>query len=279
MRSLDAALFILEQLPERLGPVLVQELGSAESTDLLGIAVLRRKYKLVPFAVGKHSIPSLAVEVVGTDGSSIKGETPGVSLLVTSVSTEEDGPNEIKALKDPLVPEEEEQAKTVTLLIAALVLAAILAAGVIFYFIKKSMPSSLRKMIQLTPAERALLDLELLASSNLLSEGQAKQFFTTLSEIIRRYLGLRYHILALEMTSTELTSIIKTQARENGNVLTSLTSLLSVCDLVKFAKLIPPTEKGDEGIESARSIVQITRDDVAKENEGGSDSAVRKDGA
>jgi hypothetical protein len=181
---------------------------------------------------------------------------------VLSVAPTEEGPDELRALKDLIVPPEEKRLLWPWLIGTALLLIALLVT--IWILLRKRAPASVRELMRLTPAQRALKDLDKLLKSGLLYDGNFKQFYSDLADIARRYLGLRYHIMALEMTTTEL--LTKLKESKNSRRLAAagiLGSLLEVCDLAKFAKLHPLVEEGEDGIEISRNIVIKTRDDAA----------------
>jgi hypothetical protein len=112
-----------------------------------------------------------------------------------------------------------------------------------------------------------LQDIELLIQSRLLQSGRFRQFFTELADIIRRYLGLRYHVKALEMTSTELYREMERTWRDETTWLDNLSGLLATCDLVKFARFNPPGDEGISGVNTAVEIVEYTRDDIEPHGE------------
>ena len=85
-----------------------------------------------------------------------------------------------------------------------------------------------------------------------------KEFYTSLSEITRRYLGRRYRFDALEMTSEELLR----EARSIGwdaPLLRSLAESAAESDGVKFAKMQPGQAARHDALERARQLVLDTR--------------------
>ncbi len=265
VRAAGAAAIRIEPLPVEAGELLLEELGSQEGVDLLGARVLRRRYRVIPFAVGRRALPAAAVSVVAADGSALEASTPALELRVLSVAPGESGPEAIVSLKPPLPRPGEGRGEALWpwLVLAGLVLAV--GAATTLLLLRRT-PRSLKELMLLTPAERALRELEELANSRLLLWGQVKQYYSALADSVRRYLALRFRITALEMTSSEL---LESLSRLDGGagaafVVPQLQPLLETCDLVKFARLEPPRERGAEGIATAREIITLTRDDAEK---------------
>lgn len=266
VRALAANSITIAEMPAVSGDLIIQGSEMEERRDLLGIKIVRRTIRCVPFAVGSFTIPELAVEIIGKDGKSFKTTSPTALLLVHSIAAAEEGPDAVKGLKGIIAPQEKDTTVNTFMFIALIIVLLAIGAVGTWYFLFRRTPASVRQLLKLTPAQRALKDLSELMSSELLRKGRIKQFYTELADIVRRYLGLRYHIMALEMTSTELCVEMAGSWEEDGMEVIPLSQLLESCDLVKFAKFQPPQTKGAEGIETARKIVITTRDDLQTED-------------
>jgi hypothetical protein len=256
--SLQASKINVGKFPEAFSDIQILSSEDFDEINLLGARVFKRTVRFVPFAVEDISLPQLDVEVITDDGSSFKTATPPLTISVASVAGEE-GPQEFIGLKDiESVPEE----TSPVLWIVVSVILVLIALAAALYFLRKRLPSSVERLVKLTPAQRALQDLDALMNSGMLQSGRFKQFFTELANIIRRYLGLRYHVTALEMTSTELYREMERTWRDETSRLDNLSGLLGTCDLVKFARFTPPEDEGVNGVKTAAEIVEITRDDI-----------------
>jgi hypothetical protein len=249
------------------GPVLYQLKNAEEKQDLLGALVAHRTYNAIPFTVGGQTIPSVPVKIVMRDGSEIDLVSPPALLTVLSVAPGETGPTAVAALKGLLrYPPRLGQSLPWFWIIIALLLIAAGSAALIA--LNRRTPTTLRKLMRLSPAERALRELDALAASTLLADGRVKEFYTELSDITRRYLGMRFRLPALEMTTTELNAALREPLRIFDFSLPRLPELLQIADLVKFAKFTPPNSLGGDLIDAAREIVMITRDDLSQRTLG-----------
>jgi hypothetical protein len=241
--------------------ILFQQQKSEEKQNLLGMLVARQTYTAIPFSVGEHKIPQVPVKVIMRDGSEIDLITPPVFVTVLSVAPKPVGPDKIAAIKGLLHHQAATERQFPWLwVIAGIMLIAAGATAVIA--LNRRTPAGVRKLLRLSPAERALQELDHLAGSSLLTDGKVKEFYSELSEILRRYLGLRFRVTALEMTTSELCAALREPLKIFDYSLPKLPALLQTADLVKFAKLEPQAETGMESIDAAREMVMITRDDV-----------------
>jgi len=101
-------------------------------------------------------------------------------------------------------------------------------------------------------------ELDSLAQRTWLRDGRFKLFFTELSEILRRYLQNRYGHPALDWTSFEILEALERHNEPDSAERSRLAKIFEVCDLVKFAKWVPPEGMGEQGLEEARRFVDAT---------------------
>jgi heterodisulfide reductase subunit C len=87
--------------------------------------------------------------------------------------------------------------------------------------------------------------------------GLDKLYYTQLTDVLREYLSQRFTIQAMEMTSNE----ILTALRSKGDalpVIEKLKQIFSVSDMVKFAKRQPTIEENESSLVNAFFSVQET---------------------
>jgi hypothetical protein len=106
--------------------------------------------------------------------------------------------------------------------------------------------------------QTALEALTALESQGLPARGRLKEFHLELSGILRRYLGDRYGILGLDMTSEELYQTLARLPTE-GLSLNDLTWVCTQGDLAKFAKAAPTVEDCRQALQLVRQLVLRTR--------------------
>ncbi|WP_010230795.1 hypothetical protein [Gillisia marina] len=159
------------------------------------------------------------------------------------------------------------------------VLGILILAGVAFYFIrrKKKRDAAIK---ELPPYERALFELEQLDKSHLLENRQTKEYYSKLTEAVRRYIEDEVHLRAMESTTSELIHFLEIK-KETGELklseqtITDLQVILQRADLAKFANTKPDiiTAKSDRSkiehviIDTKAAIPEPTEEELLKDEE------------
>lgn len=143
------------------------------------------------------------------------------------------------------------------------ILLVLLLAAVAWYVIKRMREK--RSLIpfkkpepQLPPHEQAIKELDAIKASKIWQQGRNKEYYTMITDTLRRYIVGRFGINAMEMTSAEILEMIQrnTEAR---SVYDSLAQILSLADFVKFAKLVPLPDENDLSLMNAYLFVNQTK--------------------
>lgn len=223
-----------------------------------------RTYLLTVFDSGYYVIPPVTVKYKSNpkDSFSIAQSEP---MLLTVKSLEIDTAAGIKPIKDPLTMPFQLKEILKELLIGAGVLA--LVAGVILYLsLKKKKPAIIKRFIRkVPPHETALNKLRELEEKKLWQQGQVKQYYSELSEIIRAYIEGRYSIPALESTSDEIMERLDITGI-NGKLREDLRQMLQASDLVKFAKANPLPDEHVRYLMVCYDFVKTTRTEEQPQN-------------
>ncbi len=107
------------------------------------------------------------------------------------------------------------------------------------------------------PQEVALEELDQLRDQRLFQSGHLKEYYSSLSEIIRRYIEGRFEIAALESTSFQLLREMEAKITD-GNLRSVLQNLLEDADLAKFAKQQPDQDTCQRDLEKGYVFVRKT---------------------
>ncbi len=180
------------------------------------------------------------------------------SLLLYSATVPVDTLQGFKDITNPLdVPFNIQE-----LLPYVLLFFTIVGLGLALYFWikkrKKKQPEVKKEPIVIEPAHIiALKELESLKAKRLWQQGQIKNYYIELTDIIRRYLHLRFNIDATEMTTEEILHALRLTDCNNES-LTAITRLLRLADLVKFAKAQPLENEHEDAYKQAFIFIEIT---------------------
>ncbi|WP_280743136.1 MULTISPECIES: hypothetical protein [unclassified Parabacteroides] len=114
---------------------------------------------------------------------------------------------------------------------------------------------------KLPPHEQAIKDLDQIKQQKLWQQGRNKEYYTLITDTLRRYIVERFDINAMEMTSGEILDIIRKES-EADSVYKNLKQILNLSDFVKFAKWSPLPDENDLSMMNAYLFVNQTKQAV-----------------
>ena len=136
----------------------------------------------------------------------------------------------------------------------------VIAIGLFVYlkWLRKGELPLMPKKKRLPPYEEAMLHLEQLKQKQLWQAGQDKAYFTELTDILRVYIDRRFGINAVEMTSSQIIEVLRTN-EETRAVNSLLNSILEVADFVKFANMRTLPDDNETAYQRALNFVNETK--------------------
>ncbi len=214
-----------------------------------------REYVLSIYTTGTHVIPPMKV-MFRSEGAEEWGvtESPQVPVEVMSVLDGDD--RDIKDLKG-ILRVQGSLSRGIFTLISLLGLVAVL-----LILWKRKFASEGEAAVLLTAHEIALEELRRLKAMDLPGKGQVKEYYTRLSDIVRRYLENRFSYRAPEMTTEEFLEFVSGSSRLEQRHKELLGDFLSKCDMVKFAKYGPTPIESVDSFKAAESLVEQTKEEV-----------------
>ncbi|OGS34309.1 MAG: hypothetical protein A2293_13540 [Elusimicrobia bacterium RIFOXYB2_FULL_49_7] len=209
------------------------------------------EYRLTVFKLGKVQIPSL--KVMNSSDTADAHITEPVEVIVKKVTV---------ADTSDIVDNYGQENLGYGPFFYLIILATLLVLGLGVYWLDRRFR---KKKTELTAATKIVLppevqfekELAALLAERLPEKGEIKAFYLKLSEILRRYLGARYHFYALESTTTELLAALQL-VNIDGPILRQVEKFCDMNDPVKFAKWIPPVSECETLIVLTREIVNKT---------------------
>ena len=146
-----------------------------------------------------------------------------------------------------------------------------------WYFIKWAMHRKKGGELQMAevekrPAEEVALEkLDRIKAEKIWQEGKVKEYQTELTDVIREYIGRRYEVKSTEKTSDETLRELKPLMAEQKELFERLRKMLSLADLVKFAKWHTTPDENESALLTAYDFVNETTaapaEDEQKEEE------------
>jgi len=214
-------------------------------------------YVISVFDTGTFVIPPFPVAYFPTDslGDYKLIEASAITIYVESVIQDE--ARELRDVKPPIdIPYD--YFLLFSVLAAVILIGALVYFGYRLYQKRKETGYLIRPPEPPRPAhEIAFVALEELLKKDLVAQGLLKEFYSEISEIIRRYIEGRFFIPALEETSSEILRELNGQEIEVV-LLQDIKGFLELSDLVKFAKYKPGDKENQKIVVLARQFIEKT---------------------
>jgi len=110
---------------------------------------------------------------------------------------------------------------------------------------------------RLLPHQKAMKEIEQIKADKMVTSENAKEYYTKLTDTLRKYIEERYGFSAMEMTSSEIISRLTDTGDQQG--LDELRQLFMTADLVKFAKYSTMINENDANLVSAIDFINQTK--------------------
>ena len=226
-------------------------------------ALWKRTYTLIQFDSGSYHIPRQKVMV---NGSPIFTDSLKIEVFSVEVDTLKQPLHPIK----PIINIDKNTSGWWRPYLLFIALVALLITLYIIYGRAKKRIEEWRK--KLPPFDRAIQELQALEASQLKNQEEYKEYYSSLTAIVRNYLEEEANINALESTSTQLIQKLEL-LRTSGSLdlqsktITNLRQVLETADLVKFAKAAPGVDLAFSDRSAIESVVVQTKEAIPEPTE------------
>jgi hypothetical protein len=248
-----------QALGPQLGPFTVLDEQWSEQVGEDGRRIWVWSATIATYETGEQEFPGLTLAAAADTPA---WETEPFVIDVRSVLDDaetETGEVEIADLKAPasLAP------NLAPLWLAAIVLAVLLAvAGLLWWLNRRyaarlaAVPAVEDPFARIAPHEWAFAQLRKLLDEE--GHSSSDRFYEQLAWILKRYLGGRYRVDLLELTTDEVRPELE-QAGTPSTALTRIAPVLGDCDAVKFAKYRPSEVERKAIVERVYGIIDQTK--------------------
>ena len=224
---------------------------------------LIKKYGLTQFDSGKYTLPPQQVII---NNKTFLTDSLKIEVRDVVVDTTKQKMFDIK----PAIEVDRPPFDFIQLLYWLLPVLILLGALGYFLLRRKKRKEAAEK--QLPPYEEALVALQELDNSQLLKENKSKEYYSHLTEIVKRYLDREVDDSALESTSDELIARLQLH-KDAGNfefddeTIRHLDQILKRADLVKFAKMQQEVGQAEADRKTIEEVINETHEAIPEPTE------------
>ena len=143
---------------------------------------------------------------------------------------------------------------------ASVLMLVLMAIGYYLYLrLRDNKPiiSHIRIVKGLLPHQKAMKEIEQIKADKMVTSENSKEYYTKLTDTLRKYIEERYGFSAMEMTSSEI--IDRLMSTQDQKALDELRQLFTTADLVKFAKYSTLINENDANLVNAIEFINQTK--------------------
>lgn len=241
---------------QTFNPMEVIESYPIDTTFADAKMTLIKKYGLTQFDSGSYKIPSQKISI---GAKTIQTDSFRIAVANVVLDTINQGLYDIKPAIE--LPKDYSNWWKYVLWILPIVL----AIGAFLFWLLKRNRKQKEAEKYVPPFDQALASLKSLDESDFISAQNYKQYYTVLTDTLRRYYDEKVYNHALESTTDELITQLNVE-RDSGHIafnqttITSLKDIFKRADLVKFARINPPEGKAQADRLAIEEIVKETKE-------------------
>ena len=244
---------VMAQPTETLGKFEIVDFGDEPPRTEDGKQVIGRWFTVRSFEVGHHLVPSPPVSF-RAPGEPLTAVTPiETRISIESLVDKATGLKDLRDIKPPRpVPRDWRP-----FVVVGAGLAMLLGLAALVRWLRRR-PRAAPALPPLPAEVRARRALAELAARGLLERGAFKEYYATLSTIVRVYLEERFRLRAPEMTTEEFLLATARNAELTRTQRSALGAFLRESDLVKFARHVPALADAERAFTAAGRFVDET---------------------
>jgi len=246
---------------EGLIPMGVEFLGAIEKEPEMvedGKVRHSRSYVLTSFDDTLYYLPPLTVKVDGKDYQTNKLALKVLTVDVDTTNYEKYyGPKDVQ--DNPMLWSGE-WSQPFWFSFIVVILIAITGYLYLRYRDNKPVIARIRIVKRILPHQKAMKAIEEIKAEKMVMAEDPKDYYTKLTDTLRRYIEERYGFNAMEMTSSEI--IDRLMSTDDPKSLEELKQLFNTADLVKFAKYSTLINENDANLVNAVEFINQTKIDA-----------------
>ena len=218
---------------------------------------LSRVYTLTSFDGNLYYLPPFKVKV---NGKEYQSKSLALKVLEVEVDTTKMnqffGPKEVQ--DNPFLWSD----WSLVFWLSVLLLLLMAASAYLYVRLRDNKPliKSFKLVKRLLPHQKAMKEIEQIKADKMVSSENQKEYYTKLTDTLRRYIEERYKFSAMEMTSAEIIEHLTQNGDQKS--LDELRQLFTTADLVKFAKYSTLINENDMNLVNAIEFINQTKQET-----------------
>ena len=233
---------------EALGRFQIIDFEPSETESPDNGRIYLQKYRLQAHHSGVQRIPSLRIQIKGTEGKTQELLTDELSIIIQGILSK-NAPLELQPPRDKL---DYFQTIPIKVILGAGALVLVGLGGLLWLRARRSEEDVL------SANQKAMQQLKALEKERFL-EDKLDTFYQELSMILRRYIEGRFGLSAPEQTTEEFLVTLGTVQFFNLKQAEFLILFLRECDAIKFAGASASINKAQEDLSRVRLFIQETK--------------------
>jgi hypothetical protein len=197
---------------------------------------------------GLYQLPKLHINGFNTDNdSAIDISTDSLYIKVNAVPVNINGD-----IKDIFVPKQSTQ-YWIPITIALSVFTVLFFT--IYFAVKYLARYKKRATPLIDPFKKTMETLHNLQQTSITNQEQAKQYYSTITDVCKYYLHTRLHVPVLDKTTIQISEVLKSNLA-TASIAANITNVFQLADLVKFAKQSTTSVQNADALQQSITVIQ-----------------------
>lgn len=216
-----------------------------DTTESFNGKKIQQVYTITSFDSGRQQLPAFAMVIANTRYVT---DTLGIDVKYAPFDATEDY-RDIKEILDVDV----ENNTLIPWLIGIVTLIALFVTGYLLF--RKKRPAAKAPVKRLSPYDQAMYDLDDIRKRGFYWNGEVKEYYSKLNDVLRVYLEESLQLHTMEKTNDEIISDLRSVplAKEDQ---TELSNALRIADYVKFAKYHPDEKLNEQSFNTIKNAIE-----------------------
>jgi hypothetical protein len=242
---------------EKVGDLTVKDFAVNDIEKEQGRTIREHNYILETYKAGSYIIPAFDIKYKEKLKNEVEvAKTP--EIFIEIATTLDADASDVRDITPPVALDKNYFRLYIIIAIVLGVLA--LVAIVVHYVYNRKNRETESIAEPLSAHQIAYNELESLRAMDLITKGQIKEYYYSLSNIVRHYIENRFKLMAPERTTEEFLAemMVTTRLTEDHKKLVG--DFLEHCDMVKFASYGPDRREIENSLNSAKKLVDETKE-------------------